>query len=604
MESGAITRQARSLSYQLPSGCLSGTLNPNSSLFRFHHLRYLKSLLQQLHLLFVPFRTRKSQQTRDLSRNELVGSFLNILSLTKLSFLDLSNNHFSVLEPTSSLFGLNHLRYLDLTLNSFTSSSLPSSLGNLNKLEILALSSNGFIGQVPSSFSNLSMLTLLYLDKNEITGGFPLIWNLASLSILDLSNPIKVPEPFASSRLEVLFLGDNLFEGKILKPISKLATLEYLDLSFLNISYPIDVRLFFTLKSLLRLDLSGNSLLATSISSSSKVTMNVEERFLFHHSLSTHALSVRNNGFTGDIPLSICNLPSLVVLDLSYNNFTGSIPHKLTDLNLRMNNLEGSLPDMFHVGTSLRALDVGYNKITEETCKVSTELFLATSLPFGQTDYMVLYLHLIMVLSRFLSCGSIHGTEQSPHISGNRFEGQIPGSIGLLKTLIALNLSNNAFSGHIPLSLANATELESLDLSGNQLSGTIPIGLGSLSFLAFINVSHYQLKGEIPQGTQIIGQHKSSFEGNAGLCGLPLQETCFAPPPQQHIEEDKEEEEEVLSWKAVVIGFGPGLLLGLVSVLADDILKNVEFDALCIVYNKFHSVVAFLPTVATVFSPK
>ncbi|KAF2565831.1 hypothetical protein F2Q68_00027867 [Brassica cretica] len=42
----------------------------------------------------------------------------------------------------------------------------------------------------------------------------------------------------------------------------------------------------------------------------------------------------------------------------------------------------------------------------------------------------------------------------------------------------------------------------------------------------------------------------------------------------------------------------------MVSVLADDILKNVEFDALCIVYNKFHSVVAFLPTVATVFSPK
>lgn len=40
------------------------------------------------------------------------------------------------------------------------------------------------------------------------------------------------------------------------------------------------------------------------------------------------------------------------------------------------------------------------------------------------------------------------------------------------------------------------------------------------------------------------------------------------------------------------------------SVLADDILKNVEFDALRIVYNKFHSVVAFLPTVSTVLSPE
>ncbi|XVF54424.1 hypothetical protein PTKIN_Ptkin05aG0179200 [Pterospermum kingtungense] len=41
-----------------------------------------------------------------------------------------------------------------------------------------------------------------------------------------------------------------------------------------------------------------------------------------------------------------------------------------------------------------------------------------------------------------------------------------------------------------------------------------------------------------------------------------------------------------------------------VSVLADDILKNVEYDALRIVFNKFHSVVSFVPTVATVLSPE
>ncbi|KAL9683173.1 hypothetical protein QQ045_014990 [Rhodiola kirilowii] len=41
-----------------------------------------------------------------------------------------------------------------------------------------------------------------------------------------------------------------------------------------------------------------------------------------------------------------------------------------------------------------------------------------------------------------------------------------------------------------------------------------------------------------------------------------------------------------------------------VSVLADDILKNVEYDALRIVYNKFQSVVSFIPTMATVLSPE
>ncbi|XP_051115910.1 ATP synthase subunit gamma, mitochondrial [Andrographis paniculata] len=41
-----------------------------------------------------------------------------------------------------------------------------------------------------------------------------------------------------------------------------------------------------------------------------------------------------------------------------------------------------------------------------------------------------------------------------------------------------------------------------------------------------------------------------------------------------------------------------------VAVLADDILRNVEFDALRVVYNKFHSVVSFLPTTSTVLSPE
>ncbi|CAL9235338.1 unnamed protein product [Arabidopsis halleri] len=219
------------------------------------------------------------------------------------------------LKPNSSLFKFHQLRYLDLSKNNFASSSLPSEFGNLNKLEILGLSSNGFIGQVPSSFSNLSMLTLLYLDKNELTGSFPLVWNLANLSILDLSSnnfsgaipsslltmpslsylnlrgnhftdPLKLPNSSASSRLETLFLGNNRFEGKILKPISKFTTLKYLDLSFLNISYPIDLRLFFTLKSLLRLDLSGNSIMATSISSYSNITMNLDVLLLSRCGLS------------------------------------------------------------------------------------------------------------------------------------------------------------------------------------------------------------------------------------------------------------------------------------------------------------------------------
>ncbi|KAH7440181.1 hypothetical protein KP509_04G095200 [Ceratopteris richardii] len=41
-----------------------------------------------------------------------------------------------------------------------------------------------------------------------------------------------------------------------------------------------------------------------------------------------------------------------------------------------------------------------------------------------------------------------------------------------------------------------------------------------------------------------------------------------------------------------------------ISMIADEILKNVEFDTIKIIYNKFGSVVSFLPSVATIPSPE
>ncbi|KAF8045493.1 hypothetical protein N665_4801s0002 [Sinapis alba] len=671
------------------------------------------------------------------------------------------------LKPNSSLFELSHLRHLNLSHNNFTSSSLPSEFSNLSRLEVLSLSSNSFIGQVPSSFSKLAWLNQLDLSHNQLTGSFQLVQNLTKLSILDfsynhlsgdipsllampflssldlrenyLTGSIEVPNSSSSLRLEHLYLAHNHFEGQILKPISNLITLKFLDLSFLNISYPIDVRIFSSLKSLLRISLSGNSISSTSLVSDSDIPLNLEKlglsgcdirefpnflkslHNLEHIDISNNkikgkvpewfwnlprlsmvslvnnsftgfegsgdvlqnssvkildlalnhfkgpfpnpphsltVLSAWNNSFTGSIPPAICNQSRLALLDLSYNNFTGSIPRCLSNLqnslivvNLRKNNLEGSLPDNCYDGALLRTLDVGFNQLTgklpRSLLKCSSLKFLSVdnnriedTFPFwlkglpnlqaftlhsnkfhgpisppnqdplafpelrileiadnkftgslpqdyfmnwkasslhmteGGSLYMGDYTEIpgyiyedtidLQYKGLFMEQGKVLTSYATIDFSGNRLEGQIPESIGLLKTLIALNLSNNAFTGHIPLSLENVTELESLDLSRNQLSGDIPRELGSLSFLAYISVAHNQLKGEIPQGPQFSGQAESSFEGNAGLCGLPLEKSCFSKPAQHPNVEDIEEEEEVLNWKAVVIGYGPGLLFGLV----------------------------------------
>ncbi|CAN7104156.1 unnamed protein product, partial [Brassica rapa subsp. narinosa] len=704
-------------------------------------------------------------ESLDLSGNKLSGSIPK--GLARLSFLAYISLQLpsgcltGVLKPNSSLFHLRHLRHLNLSHNNFTSSSLPSEFSNLSRLEVLSLSSNSFIGQVPSLFSKLTWLNQLDLSHNQLTGSFQLVQNLSKLSILDLSynhfsgaipssllalpflTRLDLSENYLTGSIEVLnsssslrhlSLSHNHFEGQILEPISNLITLKFLDISFLNISYPIDIKIFSSLKSLLKLVLSGNSISSTSLGSDSDVPLSLEKLGLsgcnirefpnFLQSLhnleyidisnnkilgkvpewlwslprlstvtllnnsftgfegstevlvnssvrildlalnhfkgpfpnppnSLTVLSAWNNSFTGSIPLEICNQSKLALLDLSYNNFSGSIPRCLSNLqnslivvNLRKNNLEGSLPDNCYDGALLRTLDVGFNKLTG---KLPRSLLNCSSLKFLSVDnnnikdtfpfwlkglpnlqaftlrsnrfygpisppgqgplefpelrileiadnkftgslpqdyfvnwkvmtedgslYMGDYNEIpgyiyedtidLQYKGLFMEQGKVLTSYATIDFSGNRLEGQIPESIGLLKTLIALNLSNNAFTGHIPLSLENVTELESLDLSRNQLSGTIPRGLGSLSFLAYISVAHNQLKGVIPQATQITGQPKSSFEGNVGLCGLPLEQSCFAPPTRQPKEEDEEEDEGLLNWKALVIGYGPGLLFGL-----------------------------------------
>ncbi|XP_024016677.1 receptor like protein 42 isoform X2 [Eutrema salsugineum] len=365
-------------------------------------------------------------------------------------------------------------------------------------------------------------------------------------------------------------------------------------------------------------------------------------------------LSAWNNSFTGDIPLSTCNRTFLDVLDLSYNNFTGSIPPCIGNfniVNLRKNKLEGNIPDEFYSGASTQTLDLGYNRLTG---KLPRSLLNCTQLKFVSLDHnrindtFPLWLKALPSLKVLtLRSNRFHGPISPPDdqgplafpklqileishnrftgslpvnyfanwsatslktddeerlymgdytsdrfgyeetldlqykglymeqgkvltfysaidFSGNKLEGEIPESIGLLKALIALNLSNNSFTGHIPMSFGNVTELESLDLSGNKISGEIPQELGRLSYLAYIDVSNNRLTGQIPQGTQIIGQPKSSFEGNLGLCGLPLEETCFREKiPSTQEQEEEEEEEAILKWKAVAIGYGPGVLFGL-----------------------------------------
>lgn len=117
-----------------------------------------------------------------VNNNNLTGSIPTLSSLTKLRWADLSNNDLSKKSTssnsiTSQFNNLAELRYLRLNNNDLTG-SLPA-FTSLTKIRWIDLSDNLLSGSIGTKFNNLSSLTHLYLNNNQLSGTIPT--NLCSL---------------------------------------------------------------------------------------------------------------------------------------------------------------------------------------------------------------------------------------------------------------------------------------------------------------------------------------------------------------------------------------------------------------------------------------
>ncbi|KAF3959327.1 hypothetical protein CMV_015854 [Castanea mollissima] len=144
----------------------------------------------------------------------------------------------------------------------------------------------------------------------------------------------------------------------------------------------------------------------------------------------------------------------------------------------------------------------------------------------------------------------------------------MPKIIGRLKSLKGLNFSHNNLTSYIPPSFGNLTNLEWLDLSFNKLIGEIPRQLTDIPWLAVLNLSHNQLTGHIPSGKQFDTFDNDSYIENLDLCGFPLSRTCNSleakkPPPLTLQQEDNLEPENGFGWQAVSMGYGCGVIFGM-----------------------------------------
>ncbi|KAF3953072.1 hypothetical protein CMV_021444 [Castanea mollissima] len=213
----------------------------------------------------------------------------------------------------------------------------------------------------------------------------------------------------------------------------------------------------------------------------------------------TH-LNLSHSAFFGKIPHEISHLSSLVSLDLSYNNgllietpVWKRVIHNLTQLReLILDQLDMSSirpNSLMNLSSSLTTLSLHYCYLHG---KLQNNIL---SLPTIQTLDLGFNFNLEGSLSK---CNWSSSSLMFLDLSGTNFWGELPDSIGNLKSLKHLYLHYCNFTGSIPTSLGNLTQITYLYLYSNKFTGSIPTSLGNLTKLTSLALSANSFRGLLP----------------------------------------------------------------------------------------------------------
>ncbi|KAJ6303410.1 hypothetical protein OIU77_017313 [Salix suchowensis] len=544
-------------------------------------------------------------ETLKLTKTNFSGQLPESISnLKSLKHFDVAGCNFSGAIP-SSLGNLTKLAYLSLSYNNFISGTLHW-LCNLTTLNSISLSQTNSYGEIPSCLGNLTQLADLYLNHNKLAGQIPSwIGNHTLFISLALgSNRLHGPIPesiFRLPNLEELSLQENLFRGTVNVGLLRSRSLVSFQLNGNNLSVIGNINDSVALPKFQILGLGGcnlsgefpsflhgqNHLECVELGENNieghipKWFMNLGTETLWNLDLFGNFLTgfeqsvdilpwnnlrylrlsgnklegalpipprsiinyqVSDNRLTGVIPQAICNLPSLVILQLSNNNLNsklrqclGNISNSASVLDLRNNGLSGDIPDAFSSDCTLRAIDFSQNQLEG---KIPRSLANCTKL-------------------------------EILNIEKNKINDVFPSWLGIFPKLRVLILRSNRLHGVIgkPRATFEFQRLQIVDLSGNCFRGHIPVQLAQLTFLAVFNVSHNVLSGPIPRGNQFDTFDNTSFDSNPGLCGKPLSRKCGNGEdslPATKRDEGSAAYPLEFGWKVVVMGYASGLVIGVI----------------------------------------
>ncbi|CAL4951775.1 unnamed protein product [Urochloa decumbens] len=548
----------------------------------------------------------KKLVTINLHHNDRLSGFLpNFSTSSSLVNLNIGRTRFSGVIP-NSIGNLVSLKKLGLGANGFYG-QIPSSIGNLKSLSELEISGKGIVGSIPSWITNLTSLTTLQFYGCGLSGSLPYFLGdfkyLNNLALCNCNFSGHIPSYISNlTQMQIRLLSSNKFSGTVeLTTFRKLPNLIALDLSHNNLVV-IDGEFNSSLASLPKIvhlslswcnisqfpdflrhqdeikfiDLSYNRIggaipqwawetwtsLYYLALANNKFTSVGHAPFL---PLPIDILDLSNNMFegayqylkalqyaygnnlTGKIPLSFCDVTSIQLLDLSYNNFSGPIPSCLMEgaggmlsLNLKENMLRGEFPDNIKESCSFEALDFSGNLIEERLPRSLISCKHLEVLDVGNNQISDSFLCWMSTLDKLevlvLKSNKFFGQvvpslpeEKSAcafpsaiivDISSNNFYGPLPRDrwFKKLKSMIFRDPNSSlimdhgvpnvggsykyttaiTYKGHDTTFSKILTTLVFLDFSNNAFHGSIPKAIGELGLLHGLNMSHNSLIGPIP----------------------------------------------------------------------------------------------------------
>ncbi|XP_038707313.1 receptor-like protein 7 [Tripterygium wilfordii] len=362
-------------------------LNGNSELTSPDLMRLVQNLthIEKLYLDFVDLSAAIPGKVVNLSSLSSLslyscGSILSSLSnLSKITLLELKDNNFFG-EIPSALANLTQLTSFSMSGNDNVSCGSLSWLGKQTEFLQLDLENCNISGEIPPSLKNFTQLNLLLLNSNHLSGQIShWLTNRTRLAILDLGhNEFRDPFPHQISELvnlEAIYLRENHLSGFVnLNPFFNLQHMERFYISVnatLRKWHMLGLRLcnlrefpdFLRYQDKLEyLNLSGNKIrdeipswlwnisretlefiglafnCLTGFEQPALVSRLRNLKFLVldcnkiqgpvpRPPPSIFGYTITNNSFSGEISSTICNLPHLYVLDLSFNNLSGMLPN-------------------------------------------------------------------------------------------------------------------------------------------------------------------------------------------------------------------------------------------------------------------------------------